>query len=342
MANRFLLAAMATVMLGGAAEARDQIRVVGSTTVSPKATAVAGYFMRHGNFKTPAVVTTGTSAGIKLFCAGVGVQHPDIAMTSRRIVKSEFVACAANGVTAITEIKIGYDGVVIAQAKAAPSFNVTTRELYLAAAKFVPEGNKPGGKLVPNPNKTWRQINADFPGSRIELVGPPPGSGARDTFIEEAIEDGCKSFPELLKLEAAAYNGACRTIRDDGSWTSVEERGEAVMQAIAANPNSVAVIAYGMFDEFSDQFAGKKINGVAPSYRNIGSGDYPVSRPLFLYVKKANIGVVPGLKEYVAEFAHQRTIGRRGYLVREGLIPAVEAELLDAIQAGQNLPNLKM
>ncbi len=342
MRQKFLMAALAVIALGGVAEARDQIRVVGSGTMASKATAVAVYFARHSRSKAPLLAVTGTAAGIKQFCAGVGVQHPDIVLASRRIIKAEFVACSANGVNAITEIKIGYDGVVIAQSKSAPAFDVTSRELYLAAAKLVPEGNREGGKLIPNPNKVWNQVNPNFPGVKIELAGPPAGSGTRDIFIDEALEDGCKSFPELVKLDGAAYAAACRAIRDDGAWSNVEERGDDVMKAMAGNPHLVGIVAYAIFDEYSDRIVGKKVNGVAPTYRNIGSGDYPIAHPLFLYVKKATLGVVPGLKEYVAEFAHQRTIGRRGYLIREGLIPAVEAELLDAIQAGQTLPNLRM
>ena len=194
MRKSFGLAALAAFAMTGAAEARDQINIVGSSTVYPFATVVAEQFGRTSGFKTPKIESTGSGGGLKLFCSGVGVEHPDVTNASRRIKKSEVAKCAKNGISEIIEIKIGYDGIVFANSKRSPQMKVTLKQMFLALAKQVPEGNKDGGKLIANPNKTWKDVDPSLPNTKIEVLGPPPTSGTRDAFNELAIEGGCKTF----------------------------------------------------------------------------------------------------------------------------------------------------
>ena len=321
----WVLAALALLLPAGA-RARDQIRIVGSSTVYPFATVVAETFGRGGKFKTPIVESTGTGGGLKLFCAGAGVQDPDIATASRRIKTSEVELCAKNGVTSITEVKIGYDGIVLAHSKQAAGMPLTRRQIFLALAKEIPASN---GALVANPNKTWRDVDPKLPAQKIEVLGPPPTSGTRDAFNELAIEAGCKTFPELAALEAsdnARFKKLCLSIREDGAYVEAGENDNLIVQKLVANPKAIGVFGYSFLDQNTDVIAGDSVEGVVPDFEDIASGKYPLSRPLYIYLKNAHAGSIPGVREYVLEFASEKAIGEFGYLVDKGLIPAPKAE----------------
>ncbi len=349
MQNKFtLLAAAAVVALAGTAgeaAARDQIKFVGSSTVYPFTTTVAERFARGSKFKAPVVESTGTGGGMKLFCAGVGVSHPDFTNASRRMKKAEFDTCKKNGVTKIVEIKVGFDGIAIAQSKKGPAFNLTLAELYLALAKMVPEGNKSGGKLIPNPNKTWKDVNSKLPAVKIEVLGPPPTSGTRDSFSELAIEAGCDTFASLKalkKTDKKMHKAVCQGLREDGAYVEAGENDNLIVQKLEANPNAVGVFGYSFLDQNLDKLTGKKINGVEPTPETISDGKYPVSRSMFIYVKKAHIAAIPGMKEFLTEYVSSRAMGRDGYLTEKGLIPLPAAELKKVQEAAKNLTELQM
>jgi len=319
------LALTASVALTDAAEARDQIRIVGSSTVFPFATAVAEEFGKTTRNKTPVVESTGSGGGLKLFCAGVGVDHPDITNASRRIKSSEVERCAGNGVTDITEVKIGYDGIVLANSKASDPFSITLRHLYLALAKDVPSA----GGMVPNPNRTWADIDASLPAAKIEVLGPPPTSGTRDAFVELAMEGGCKTFPDIeavKKQDKKAYKSICHAIREDGAFVEAGENDNLIVQKLEANPNALGIFGYSFLEQNRDKVRGSAINGVAPDFDTISDGDYPVSRSMYFYVKRAHVGVIPGIVEFIETFTDEDAWGPYGYLADKGLIPLPDAD----------------
>jgi phosphate transport system substrate-binding protein len=298
---------------------RDYISIVGSSTVYPFATVVAENFgRRNASFKTPKIESTGSGGGIKAFCAGVGVQHPDIANSSRRITASEVADCAKNGVNAIVEVKIGYDGIVLANAKASTHYQLTLREIYLALAKQVPDE---AGKLVANPYTKWSEINSKLPADEIEVLGPPPTSGTRDAFNELVMEGGCKTFPSIAALARNAYLAACHTLRDDGHYIDAGENDNLIVQKLENSPRQLGIFGYSFLEQNADKVQGAHIDGVAPDFDSIAEGKYPVSRPLFFYVKKQHVGVIPGIREYLAEFMGDAASGEFGYLTENGLIP---------------------
>jgi phosphate transport system substrate-binding protein len=323
--RRALFAAVA-IVAAAPADARDQIRIVGSSTVYPFATAVAEEFGRSSSFKTPIIESTGTGGGMKLFCAGVGVEHPDVTNASRRIKQTEFDQCAANGVKEITELKIGYDGIVIANGKQHSRYKLTLQQLFLALAKQVPA---PGGGLVANPNKTWKDVDPSLPAAKIEVLGPPPTSGTRDAFNELVIEGGCNSYPDLKAMkekDEAKYKSICLAVREDGAYIEAGENDNLIVQKLVANPNALGVFGYSFLDQNADRIQGSVVGGVEPTFENIASGKYPVSRPLFIYVKNAHVKSIPGIREYVTEFMSEKAVGDEGYLADRGLIPAPKAE----------------
>ena len=312
------LAAVAMLALAGQAQARDQIRIVGSSTVFPFSTAVAEQFGKGGQFKTPVVESTGTGGGFKLFCAGVGVDDPDISNASRKIKSSEIETCAKNGVTSITEVKIGYDGIVLANAKAGPTLNLTVNTVWLALAKQVPVD----GKLTDNPYKSWSEIDPALPNERIEVLGPPPTSGTRDALVELVMDKGCEEFAEIKAIaDAKAKQAACQGIREDGGYIEAGENDNLIVQKLEANPVAVGIFGFSFLDQNTDKIKGNTMDGVAPSFETIADGSYEVSRPLFFYVKNAHVGVIPGIKEFVAEFISDKAAGDDGYLADKGLIP---------------------
>ena len=319
------LALAASAALPKTGEARDQMRIVGSSTVFPFAAAVAEEFGKTTGYKTPVVESTGSGGGLKLFCAGVGVAHPDVTNASRRIKSSEVERCGKNGVTDITEVKIGYDGIVLANARTAPAFEITLRQLFLALAKDVPQD----GALVPNPYRSWDEIDAALPATQIEVLGPPPTSGTRDAFVELAMEGGCTTFPgvkALKKTDKAQYKAVCHAIREDGAFVEAGENDNLIVQKLEANPAALGIFGYSFLDQNRDKVRGSVIDGVAPAFDTIADGSYPVSRSMYFYVKKAHVGVIPGIDEYVATFTSEDAWGPYGYLTDKGLIPLPDAE----------------
>jgi phosphate transport system substrate-binding protein len=339
--NRLLMTAAAVAIAAFAldAEARDQIRVVGSSTVFPFATAVAEQFGQKSGLKTPVVESTGTGGGIKLFCSGVGEATPDIANASRQIKKSEIEACAAAGVKEITEVKIGFDGIVLANSKKHAPFQLSEKEIWLALAKEVPVD----GKLVANPNTTWKQINPALPAEKIEVLGPPPTSGTRDAFVELVMDRACEEVPEVKALtDANAKKAACQTIREDGAYIDAGENDNLIVQKLEANPAAVGIFGYSFLDQNIDKLQGSTIQGVAPTFENIADAKYPIARSLYFYVKNAHVGVVPGIREFIAEFTSDAAIGEEGYLVDKGLIPLPEDVIESVRSTASQLTPLSM
>ena len=324
-------AALAAASLGGTAEAqsaRDYISIVGSSTVYPFATVVAETFGKSTEFKTPKVESTGSGGGLKLFCEGIGVEHPDITNASRRIKSSEVERCAGNGVTGILEVKVGYDGIVLANSRKSQRLEISLEELWLALAAEVPAANGEES-LVANGAQTWADVNPDLPAVKIEVLGPPPTSGTRDAFVELAMEGGCKKFDWIKAMkneDKYHYKAVCHTIREDGAFIETGENDNLIVQKLGANPNTFGVFGFSFLDQNSDKLRGSIVNGVEPEFENISDGSYPVSRALYIYVKKAHIGSVPGIEEFLSEFSAEKAWGPDGYLADKGLIPMPDAE----------------
>jgi len=329
------LAAAVAVGVVGAAEARDQIRIVGSSTVFPFSTAVAEQFGKTSSFATPVVESTGSGGGMKLFCAGVGEDHPDMTNASRRMKKSEFETCTKNGID-ITEVKIGFDGIVIANSKAGPDMSLTLDQVFLALAKEVAMN----GKLVANPYKMWSDIDASLPKTRIEVLGPPPTSGTRDAFVEIAMEGGCKKVAGAKELGLAKK--ACHEIREDGAFIEAGENDNLIVQKLEANPDAFGIFGFSFLDQNSDKVKGAKVNGTSPEFEEIAAGNYPISRSLYFYVKQQHVGVIPGIKEFVAEFTSENAWGPDGYLVDKGLIPLPDDARSAMMKQAQGLSPLAM
>jgi phosphate transport system substrate-binding protein len=318
--------ATAALMSSPAHANRDYISIVGSSTVYPFATVVAEQFGKTSNFKTPKIESTGSGGGLKLFCAGVGVEHPDITNASRAIKKSEQEKCAANGIKDIVEVKIGYDGIVLANSKNADQINLTRKDIFLALAKDIPGGD---GKLMPNPHKTWKDVNSALPDVAIEILGPPPTSGTRDAFVELVMDVGAEQvegMKVLMKADKKAYQKAAQTVREDGGYIEAGENDNLIVQKLQANPNAFGIFGFSFLDQNADVIQGSIVEGEAPTFENIADGKYPVSRPLFFYVKKAHVGTIPGIAEYLAEFTSEKTWGPEGYLADKGMIPMPDAE----------------
>jgi len=314
--------------------ARDYINVVGSSTVYPFATVVAEQFGRTSKYKTPKIESTGSGGGFKLFCAGVGVVHPDITNSSRRIKSSEVDSCVANGVKDIIEVKIGYDGIVLANSVAADLYNLTRRDIFLALAMEVPD---PDGaeQLVANPYQRWNEINVALPATRIEVLGPPPTSGTRDAFVELTMEDGCKAFPWIATIEKqnkGKFKSICHTIREDGRYIEAGENDNLIVQKLRANPKALGIFGFSFLDQNADVVQGSIIDGHEPTFEIIAEGSYPISRPLYFYVKKAHVDAIPGIREYLAEFTGERAMGEEGYLADKGLIPLPDDERAAVLQ----------
>lgn len=325
-----LITSFATAVVAGSlyAASRDYISIVGSSTVYPFSTVVAEQFGKSSKFKTPKVESTGTGGGFKLFCAGVGVENPDVANASRRIKKSEFEQCQANGVKDIIEVKIGYDGIAVANSKKGVPMSLTTKDLFLALAKEVPDPAG-GEKLVANPYKTWKDVNSSLPALDIEVLGPPPTSGTRDAFSELAMESGCKSFDWIKAVkdqDKSMFKSICHTIREDGAYIEAGENDNLIVQKLDANPEAVGIFGFSFLEENLDKIRGSEIGGVEPRFETISDGTYPISRPLYIYVKKAHVGVIPGMQEFLNEFTSEKAYGEDGYLSDRGLIPMPEEE----------------
>jgi phosphate transport system substrate-binding protein len=324
------------------AAGRDTISIVGSSTVYPFSTVVAEKFGKKTSFNTPKIESTGSGGGMKLFCSGVGLDSPDITNASRAIKKSEFESCQKNGVTDITEVQIGFDGIAIANSRQAPLFELTRKDLYLALAKQVP--NPDGSKtLVDNPYTIWNEVNSSLPATEIEVLGPPPTSGTRDAFVELAMEGGCKQLEwikAMKKTNKSAYKTACHSVREDGAYIEAGENDNLIVQKLEKNPNALGIFGYSFLEQNDDKVQGSIVEGKPPEFEAIADGSYPISRPLFFYVKNGHIGSVPGMQEFLQEFTSEAAMGEDGYLLDKGLIPLSEekrATLREKVTSGKKL-----
>jgi len=351
MKNSIMLAAASAIALSSVSSvaiARDHVEVVGSSTVYPFATVAAEQYGRISG-STPKIESTGSGGGLKLFCNGMGANTPDITNASRRIKQSEIDKCAKNGIKDIIEVRIGYDGIVVANSKQGAKFDLTTKDLALALAKQVPGKD---GKLIDNPYSKWSDVRKDLPNIAIEVLGPPPSSGTRDAFVELALEAGFKKYAdyktlrgskdeaeikalmEKLGIPASAFNKkgkkvfkkVAHAIREDGKYIEMGENDNLIIQKLIANPNAVGVFGFSFLDQNADKIQGASINGKAPTFEAIADSSYPISRPLQFYVKKAHVGKIPGIDGFLAEFTSEKAFGEEGYLSEKGLIPMPTAE----------------
>jgi phosphate transport system substrate-binding protein len=334
----FAVAALVTIAFASAAQARDQIRIVGSSTVYPFATAVAEQFGKTSGFKTPVVESTGTGGGLKLFCAGADENSPDIVNASRRVKQSELDACAANGVKDVSEIVIGYDGIVIAKAKSGKPMALTREMIFKAIAKTVPKD----GKIVANPYKKWSDVDPSLPKDDIVVFGPASNHGTRDALVELVMDEACEHFPEIKALTGDAKKVACEAVREDGGYIEVSENYTVTLQKLSALPYAVGILTFSYLDQNGDKIQGATVEGQQATYDNIASGKYPLSRPLFFYVKKSHVGVIPGIKEYIAEFTSEKAWNKDGYLAQKGLIAAPDAQRKSEAAKAKELPNMKL
>lgn len=334
----------AALALGGAvilatpadAQTRDRIQITGSSTVFPFTTTVAERFSQRGG-RAPIVESTGTGGGMRLFCAGVGLNTPDIANASRRITQNEFNTCKTNGVEMI-ELQIGFDGIVVANSKQGPKVQLSMEQLYLALAAKVPNAQ---GELADNPNRNWSDIAPNLPNARIEVIGPPPTSGTRDSFNELGLLIGCREHAKRRNLQISSRD--CQQVRADGAFVEGGENDNIIVQRLVANPSAFGVFGYSFLEENHDKIQGVTIAGVEPSTEAIQSGKYPMSRSMFVYVKKNHIGIVPGLQEFINEYASEQAMGDDGYLEKKGLVPSpaeVRARFRAAIAAATPMAGL--
>jgi phosphate transport system substrate-binding protein len=320
-----LILALVTLIAPATSYAEATMRIVGSSTVFPFSSAVAEQVGKRTGSRTPVVESTGSGGGLKLFCSGVGKSTPDITNSSRRIKQSEIDKCNANGVGPIVEVKVGYDGIVIANTRKAGRFELTTQQIFQALAKDVPLH----GKLVPNPYAKWNEIDPSLPDARIEVMGPPPTSGTRDAFVELAMEGGARQFPSLAamkKQDKKKFKAVAHGLREDGAYIQAGENDNLIVQKLQANPNALGIFGFSFLDQNRDRVQGSLVNGEEPTLDSIADGDYAISRSLFFYVKKAHVERVPAIEGYVSEFLSDRASGEDGYLTDRGLIPLPDAD----------------
>lgn len=329
------LAIITTALISGAANAGERIRAVGSSTVFPFVAAAAERFGEKTEYDPPIIESTGTGAGMIEFCKGAGADFPDIVNASRPMVATEREMCAENNVGEIVEIPLGKDGIVIASAKTQDKpFSLTHQELFLALAKDVPVN----GELVANPHQQWHEINPELPETRIEVYGPKSTSGTRDAFVELVMEEACA---DMEAFEAAypageARQKACHMIREDGHYIEAGENDNLIVQKLALNKEALGVFGYSFLEQNMDKVVGHPVNGVAPTFDSIASGEYPVARSLFVYVKQAHIAMVDALKPFLRELTSEMAISGEGYLALKGLIPypfEKRQEIRDAVEA---------
>ncbi len=341
---RILTMSLVAASVCAPAFARDHISIVGSSTVYPFATVVAERFGKSTNFATPKIESTGSGGGMKLFCAGVGVETPDISNASRRIKKSEFDQCQENGVNDIVEVLIGFDGIVVANSLDAEQLKLSRQDLFLALAAQVP--NPDGSEsLVANPYKSWKEVNAELPDLAIEVLGPPPTSGTRDAFVELAMEGGCKKFDfisAMKKSDGDAYKSVCHTIREDGAYIEAGENDNLIVQKLEANKGALGIFGYSFLDQNADKVQGSIVEGFDPTFTAIAEGDYPISRPLYFYVKAAHVGTVPGIAEYLNEFTDEKAWGSDGYLADKGMIPLGDEKRAEIASQVKNMFALQL
>ncbi|WP_428642406.1 substrate-binding domain-containing protein [Roseibium sp.] len=340
--------AVASTAFVGAAQARDQVQIAGSSTVLPYASIVAEAFGENTDFPTPVVESGGSSAGLKKFCTGVGENTIDIANASRKIKAKEIKACAEAGVKDIIEVRIGYDGIVFASQKDGPAFTAfAPADLFNAlGAKVLKDG-----ELVDNPYNQWADFNGDLPAVDIAAFIPGTKHGTREVFEEKVLLAGCEAtgaFEKFLevaegdsdKAKKKAAEKACMAVRTDGKSVDIDGDYTETLARIDSNPNGVGVFGLAFYENNTDKLKVATMSGVAPSTETIASGDYPVSRPLFFYIKKAHIGVIPGLKEYAQFFVSDEIAGAEGPLAQYGLVADPELAATQAsIEAEEVMGN---
>ncbi len=340
---------LALVTITAISQAREHIEIVGSSTVFPFATVVAETFGKKTGLPTPKIESTGSGGGIKLFCKGNGIDTPDITNASRRIKEKEFEKCHKNGVTNITEVLVGFDGIAIANSKSGPNFNLSLKEMYLALAAKVPANTTDGGQnkkdLVNNPFTHWNQINKNLPAVKIKVLGPPPTSGTRDALQEIAIEGGCKTFPfmeAMKKKNKKQYKRLCHTVREDGHFIEMGENDNLIIQKLVNDKNTLGIFGFSFLNQNADKVKGSRVNDNPITFENIANGSYPVSRPLYFYVKNSHRGKVKGMDEFIAEFVDENTFGEEGYLVDKGLIPSSKDKRKKFANDARNATNLNL
>jgi phosphate transport system substrate-binding protein len=321
--SRIVLLSSLAALLGAvsttAVMARDQIQIVGSSTVYPFATIVAERFGNKGNFKTPVIESTGTGGGMKLFCQGVGESNPDITNASRAIKSSEWEDCQKNGVKDIVEVIIGNDGIAFANSVKGPKLNLTRKQLWMALAEHGPKPQK------------WNEIDPSLPDAKINVLIPPPTSGTRDAWDSLVMGKGCPAeVKEKNKKD-------CEVIREDGAAVEAGENDTLIVQKLEADPKAFGIFGFSYLESNMDKIQAADIEGVEINIDTIQDYSYPIARPLFFYVKKAHVGVIPGLKEYIEEFVSEDAIGDEGYLVDAGLVPLADAKRKEVRNTAMNL-----
>lgn len=308
--------------------ANGNVSIVGSSTVFPFASVVAEQFGSANPSQAPKVESTGTGGGIKIFCAGVGANTPDIATASRALKKSEFEECAKNGVTEITELKIGFDGIVLANSKSGTKMVISNKDLFLAMAKEVPVD----GKMVANPYQSWNEVNPALPNKKIDIMGPPPTSGTRDAVVELIMEKGAKDIPQLKALgesDKEGFKKIAHSVREDGKWRDMGENDNIIVQTLISNPDSYGLFGYSFYEENKDRVQAATIEGEVPSTQSIIDGKYSAARSLYIYVKNQKKTSVTSLAAFVKSFMSSAALGDRGYLISRGLIPLPASELAE-------------
>jgi phosphate transport system substrate-binding protein len=340
MMKRFLLAASLLALVASPSFARDQIRIVGSSTVYPFASIVAEEFTKSTGLRAPILESTGTGGGMKLFCAGVGDDKPDFVNASRRIKRAEMEFCKQNGVKEISEFRLGYDGLTFSSSAKAAKTEFTRKQLFLALAKQVPDKD---GKLIDNPYKMWNEIDPALPAEKIEVYGPPPTSGTRDSFAELIFKKGAQEFESLAALEqsdVAAFDAVWKNYRIDGPYIEVGENDNVIITKLDLNPKAFGIFGYSFLEENKGKVQASAIEGDLPTYESISNGNYKGSRVLFIYAKKEHLGIVPGMLEFLTEFTSTKAIGKEGYLIDKGLVSLHECDAEASAMAVTTLPNV--
>ncbi|MGB5444002.1 MAG: PstS family phosphate ABC transporter substrate-binding protein [Psychromonas sp.] len=341
LALTFTLSSLPTTAV---AASRDMINIVGSSTVYPFSTVVAERYGKKTSFKTPKIESTGTGGGMKLFCAGNGIDTPDMSNASRRMKKSEFDICAENGVTDITEVLLGYDGIVIANSKSAEQMKLSRKDLFLALANKVPATDG-SDTLIKNPYKTWKDVNPTLPAVKIEVLGPPPTSGTRDAFVELVMEEGCQEFASIKALkdsDSNKFKEVCHSVREDHAYIEAGENDNLIIQKLVANPKAMGIFGFSFLEQNEDKIQGSFIEGSEPSFETISDGSYSVSRPLYFYVKNSHVNNVPGIMEFLDEFTSESAMGEDGYLADKGLIPLATDKLVEIRKSVLGLEKLAL
>ena len=333
-----VLALTAVILSANPCWAADQIRIVSSSTVYPFAATVAEHFGKTSGFKAPVIESTGSGGGVKLFCAGIEEVTPDLVASSRRIKPGEIENCRLHGVTDIAEIQLGYDGVIVANGRGGPHYELTRAQLFLALAKSVPQN----GKLVPNPYRMWSDIGPSLPNEKISIFGPAPNHGTRDTLVDSLMQEVCDSFPEIKSLPQPLKKNTCGAVREDGAFIPVTENYTVLLQRLVMEPHTVGILTYSYLDQQGDKIQAATLDGQLPTYDAIFTHQYPLSRPLYLYVKKSHLSVTAGMREFLAEFSSEKAWGREGYLAEKGLIALPDALRHSQADIAHTLPNMKL